>query len=179
MDQEKSWIEQFVSKNQIAEILDTNELTAQFGLTLSNVEAQMIVSSKKTILKQQRRVELGKSVTGAIIREFCDSQYMEQDDFAENIIRLQEIFFEFKNEMLDQISDDELLHFMREQFDGPCAGDLDYLEETVLPVFAQAVRSGYDGYRAADGHGQYEQFDEVERWDPELYMEVLRELTWR
>ena len=179
MDREKNWIVQFASKNQIAEILDTNEFTTEFGLMLSKEDAQMIVSSRSTILMQQRRVELGGSVTEAIIKEFCDSQYIEQDDFADDIVRLQKIFFTFKNEMMDQISDDELLHFMREQFDEPCAGDLDYLEETVLPVFAQAVRGGYDGYKATDGYGEYEQFDEVKRWDPELYMEVLRDLTWR
>ncbi len=179
MDQKMNWIEKFASQNQTAEILGTNEFTSGFGLTLSKEDAQMIVSSRRTTLMQQKRVEFGKSVTEAIIREFCDSPYMEQDGFAETIIRLQEIFFLFKNEMLDQVSDDELLHFMREQFDEPCAGDLDYLEETVLPVFAQAVRSGYDGYMATDGHGEYDKFDEVKRWDPELYMEVLRDLVWR
>jgi hypothetical protein len=173
---DKDWIGQFDSDNAVSGILDTNEYTARFGLALSKEDAQKIVASRKTVLRQQGRVEFGKSVTDAVIKEFCDSQYIGQDNYTETVIRLQEIFFTFKNEMMDQVSDDELLHFMREQFDGVCAGDLDYLEETVLPTFAQAVRRGYDGYKATDGYGEYEKFDEVKRWDPELYQEVLRDL---
>ena len=40
--------------------------------------------------------------------------------------------------MLDEISDEELLQFMQEQFDSVCFGDLDYLEGTCLEIFAQA-----------------------------------------
>ncbi len=176
---DKDWIKQSDSKNEISVILETNEYTARFGLELSKEDAQMIVSSRKTVLRQLGRVEFGKSVTDAVIKEFCDSQYIDQNNYTETVIRLQEIFFTFKNETMDQLSDDELLHFMREQFDGVCSGDLDYLEETVLPTFAQAVRNGYDGYKATDGYGEYEKFDEVKRWDPELYQEVLRDLTWK
>ena len=81
--------------------------------------------------------------------------------------------------MMDQISDDELLHFMREQFDTVCFGDMDYLEGTVLPTFADQVRGGYDGYKSTDGYGEYAQFDEVKRWDPELYRQVLKDLAWK
>ena len=56
--------------------------------------------------------------------------------------------------------------------------DLDYLEGTCLNIFAQAVRAGYDGYKASDGYGEYGKFDEVKRWDYELYQETLRELFW-
>ena len=76
------------------------------------------------------------------------------------------------------MTDDEVLTFMREQFETVCAGDLDYLEETCLEVFTAAVRAGYRGYTASGGNGEYEQFDEVPRWDKELYLQALRELCW-
>ena len=81
--------------------------------------------------------------------------------------------------MQDEISDDELLHFMKEQFEEKCFGDLDYLEGTCLLIFSKAVRAGYRGYKASEGRGEYEQFDEVSRWDYELYLETLKELLWR
>ena len=56
--------------------------------------------------------------------------------------RLQEIFYTFKNETLDEITDDELLEFMREQYEEKCCGDTEYLEGTFLSDFAQAIRSG-------------------------------------
>ena len=89
------------------------------------------------------------------------------------------IFFTpYKNEFLDQITDSELLEFMRVQFDEVCRGDLDYLAETCLERFSRAVRSGYvtraqkqarDEYRLGTADNEYQQFDEEERWAYELY----------
>ncbi len=50
-----------------------------------------------------------------IIYEFCDSDFIDQNNYVDTIIRLQEIFYLFKNEMQDEITDDELLHIMKEQ----------------------------------------------------------------
>lgn len=47
--------------------------------------------------------------------------------------------------MQDEITDDELLHLMKEQFENLCFGDLDYLESTCLANFAEAIRAGYSG----------------------------------
>ena len=97
---------------------------------------------------------------------------------VETIIRLQEIFYLYKNEMHDEITDDELLHLMKEQFENICFGDLDYLESTCL-ANCGAIRAGYDGYKGSDGYGEYSKFDDVKRWDYDLYLETLKELCWR
>ena len=65
---------------------------------------------------------------------------------------------------------------MKEQFETICFGDLDYLEGTCLSIFSQAIRAGYRGYQASEGRGEASRFDEVKRWDRDLYMEALREL---
>ena len=101
-----------------------------------------------------------------------------QTTLINTIIRLQEIFYLYKNEMNDEITDDELLHFMKEQFDNVCFGDLEYLEGTCLSIFAQAIRAGYRGFQKTEGRQEYEQFDEVQRWDYELYLETLKNLCW-
>ena len=67
---------------------------------------------------------------------------------------------------------------MKEQFENVCFGDLDYLDGTCLEVFSQAVRAGYRGYRKTEGKGEYGQFDEVTRWDREIYLKTLKELFW-
>ena len=94
----------------------------------------------------------------------------------DTLLRLQEIFYLYKNEMQDEISDEELLHFMKEQFEGVCFGDLGYLEGTCLQIFAEAVRAGYRGYQASEGYGEYTELDEVKRWDRDLYLEALYDL---
>ena len=39
-----------------------------------------------------------------------------------------------------ELTDDDLLEFMKEAFDGECEGDLEYLEDTALEEFARSIR---------------------------------------
>lgn len=149
-----NWLEAVISQNQVGKVLETNQYTQKYGLTLSEEEARIIVAERKNTLKEQKRVEFGESILPRLIYEFCDSDYIDQNNYVETMIRLQEIFFLYKNEMLDELTDNELIHFMKEQFETVCYGDLDYLEETCLDVFAQAVRGGYKGYQRTEGRGR-------------------------
>lgn len=170
------WMMALQEKNQLAKIVEANRVTEKYGLTLTEEEAELVLAQKNNALRVQRRVEFGEGITPRIIYEFYDSDFIEQDNYADTLIRLQEIFYAYKNEMQDEISDDELLHFMREQFDKVCFGDLEYLESTCLAVFAQAIRAGYRGYKLSDGRGEYGDFDEVKRWDHDLYLAALYDL---
>lgn len=163
----RDWMILLERQTGLEEVLETNRAAERYGLALTRV------------LREQKRVEFGEGIVPRIIDEFCDSDFIDRDNYADTVVRLQEIFYLYKNEMQDEVSDEELLHFMREQFEEICFGDLDYLEGTCLNIFAQAVRAGYRGYRASEGRGEYGKFDEVKRWDPELYLEALRELCWR
>lgn len=176
---EKDWMNLLSSQNQIQKILEINQKTARYGLELTEADAKTLAENRNSELRKQQRIEFGEGILPKLIDTFCDSPYMDQGTYAETLIRLQEIFYLYKNEMLDEISDDELLQFMREQYDEICFGDLDYLEGTCLNHFAQAIRAGYRGFRTTQGRGEYSQFDEVKRWDHELYLEVLKDLCWR
>lgn len=124
------------------QILKTNDVTERFGITLSEEAVGMILSERKQVLREQRRVEFGEGIVPKLIFEFCDSAYVDQDNFVDMIIRLQEIFYLYKNETLDAMTDEELLHLMKEQFEHVCFGDLDYMEGTGLAELARAVRMG-------------------------------------
>ena len=173
---DKDWITLWQQQNQLAKIVETNQTTQQYGLSLSKEDAELILSERNHALREQRRVEFGEGIIAKIIYEFCDSEFIDQNNYVYMMIRLQEIFYLYKNEMQDEITDDELLHFMKEQFERVCFGDLDYLEGTCLSVFAQAIRAGYRGYKRSEGYGEYSQLDEVPRWDRDLYLEALNEL---
>ena len=177
--EEKNWMQILSGQNQLAKVIETNQVTEKFGLVLSEEDAKLLVNEKSESLKEQKRIEYGESILPKIIYEFCDSDYISQRNYVETIGRLQDIFFLYKNEMMDEISDDELLHFMKEQFETVCYGDLEYLESTCLDVFAQAIRAGYQGYHVTEGKSEYGKFDLVSRWDHEVYLEVLKELCWR
>lgn len=173
---EKDWMVLLQTQAQLAKVMETNQMTERFGLALSEQDAELLLKERIQVLKKERRVEFGKGILPQIIEEFCDSDFIHQGNYVDTLIRLQEIFYQYKNEMQDELTDDELLHFMREQFEEICFGDLDYLEGTCLQIFAEAVRAGYRGYQAAEGHGEYGKFDHAQRWDRELYMEALRDL---
>lgn len=174
-----TWMDLLQQQNLLAEVMKTNQTTAKYGLVLSESDAKLIVAEHSHALREQRRVEFGQGIAGKIIYEFCDSVYIDQNNYVDTVIQLQEIFYLYKNEMLDEITDDELLHFMKEQFETVCFGDLEYLQGTCLNNFAQAIRAGYDGFRRSQGYGEYFRFDEVSRWDYEVYLETLKELCWR
>ena len=175
----KDWMILLQQQNQLSKMIEANQTTKQYGLMLSEQDAKLILKSQRYALKQEERIEFGEGVIPKIIYEFCDSDFIDQNNYVETMIRLQEIFYLYKNEMHDEITDDELLHFMKEQFESICFGDLDYLEGTCLPIFSQAIRAGYRDYITSEGYGEYEGFDEVQRWDYELYLESLKELFWR
>ena len=128
-------------KNQMVCVMDTNQYTQRFGLMLSEQEAELLVKEQTEVLKEQQRIEFGKGVLEKLIFAFCDSNFISQDNYAETIQRLQEIFYLYKNESMDELTDDELIEFMREAFDGKCQGSLDYLEDTCLEEFDREIRS--------------------------------------
>lgn len=163
-------------KNQLAKVLETNEMTARYGLVLTQQDAELLAAERSRVLKRERRVEFGPGILPKVIEQFCDSDFIDQNNYVDTLLRLQEIFYLYKNEMQDEISDEELLHFMKEQFEEVCFGDLGYLEGTCLQIFAEAVRAGYRGYQASEGYGEYTELDEVKRWDRDLYLEALYDL---
>ena len=134
--EEKNGTELMAGESQIKQILAVNEYSEQYGLSLSREDTELLLTERRNVLKRERRVEFGQSILPQIIYTFCDSFYIIQDNYLDVLIRLQEIFFLYKNEMQDEITDEELLNFMKEQFDGVCCGDPDYLEGTCLDIFA-------------------------------------------
>lgn len=163
-------------KNQVQAIVALNPRTEHFGLALTEEEAGRLVAVCRENLREQRRVEFGEGILPKLIEAFCDSSYIDSNNYMETVSRLAEIFYLFKNETADELTDDELIEFMREQFETVCFGDFDYLEGTCLDIFAKAVRAGYRGYKVTGGRGEFRKFDIVPRWNRELFLKALSDL---
>ena len=139
--EEKEWLTLLSGKNQLQKVMDMNAKTERFGLSLTEEDARMLVEKRLESLKEQQRVEFGEGILPKPIFTFCDSPYLDQGNYADTIAQLQEIFYLYKNESMDELSDDELLSLMKEAFDGECQGSLDFLQETVLEKYARKIRS--------------------------------------
>lgn len=136
-----NFMQLFSEQNQIRALSKTNDYTNRYGLRLSEDDIQELLIQRKESLAEQNRVEFGAGILDKIIYAFCDSVYIYQDNYADTIARLQNIFYQYKNESMDELTDDELIELMRNAFDGVCQGSLDYLEETFLDSLAREIRA--------------------------------------
>lgn len=133
-----------LQKQAVSEIVKHNELTAKFGLALTAAQAVELVETRARALSANGRVEFGGGVIGNLIYEFCDSPYISMDNYEHTLHKLTEMFYYYKNETLDLISDDDLIKFMKKAFDGVCHGSLDLLSGRELDGLARSLRYGYD-----------------------------------
>ncbi len=125
-----------IINNQIkiekTKILNCNKFLKDYGLSLSQKDVEQIIEKRIETLKQTKRIELGEWAIEKIIKEFCDSAYISQENFVSTLYELIDIFYYYKNETNDLISDDELIKFMRKYYDELANGDLVYLAGTIM-----------------------------------------------
>ena len=125
-----------------AQLRAANEVTAAYGLTLSEAEIAELAERRFEALRSTGRVEFGDGVLPQIAKTFCDSPYLNRHDFADTLFQLQDCFYYFKNESADRIPDDDLIDLMKKYFDGVCEGSLEYLAGTSLEELCRAMRTG-------------------------------------
>ncbi len=137
---EKDWLARISGQYGLEKVVEMNKLTEKFGLVLSEEDAKYLVSIRQDSLKEQQRIEFGEGILPRLIFAFCDSPYIDQNNYVDTMARLQEIFYLYKNESMDLLTDEELLEYMRESFDDVCQGSLDYLEDTALEELGRKIR---------------------------------------
>ncbi|HEY5556119.1 DUF6323 family protein [Acetobacterium sp.] len=133
-----------LEKQAVSEIMMINKRTEQFGLILTEPQALELVETRSYALKNTGRIEFSGGVLDKIIKYFCDSPYISHYNYQEVLHELVEIFYYYKNETLDQMSDDDLIQFMKKHFNGKSAGSLDLLKYRKLEKMARNLRNGYD-----------------------------------
>ena len=141
---EESYLEIVNKRKQIeiTNIKKCNEYTSKYGLVLSDNQISNLLERRKETLKETGRIEFREGIIDKLIKEFCDSPYINHENYAETLYELIEMFYEYKNETMDLITDDELIEFMKKSFDGICQGDLEYLSGTVMYRMRENLLSG-------------------------------------
>ena len=127
-----------------------NEITSEYGLILHEEDVKEIIKTRNVALEKSGRIEFNGQIINKIITTFCDSPYISQNNYSDTINELVEIFYNYKNETLDYISDDELIEIMKEYFDSYCQGSLELLEGKVLYKIADNIRNGVKDYTNLD-----------------------------
>ena len=88
-------------KQELERVVACNEKTKSFGLTLTEEEAGRLMAGRRESLRTQMRVEFGKGILPEIIETFCDSPYLQQENYADDMSMLQ---FHKKNSFLFLVS---------------------------------------------------------------------------
>lgn len=140
-----------VNKQTFIEIQQCNEETLEYGLKLSDEDIKIILRTRSEVLRNNGRVEFGGAIIKKIIYSFSDSPYISQYNYLETLDELIEIFYYYKNETMDEISDDELIELMKGYFDNECQGSLELLRDKYLDTIAHDIKYGVAGYLNMNG----------------------------
>lgn len=149
-----------IQKQAVRELEKCNDFTAQFGLKLSQHDAIELVETRNLALKRNGRIEFGGGVIEKIVKVFCSSPYLSMHNYVETLHDLTEIFYYYKNETLDLISDDDLIQFMKDRFDNICQGSLELLAGRELANMARNLRFGYSAEYSDDFRDEESEEDE-------------------
>lgn len=135
-----------MNKLAIREIINCNEVTSRYGLILSQAGALELVETRSEALSSNGRIEFAGGIIKKLIIKFCDSPFLSQFNYATTLNDLVETFYYFKNETLDEISDDELISLMKRYFDRNCQGSIELLQNRELEILARNIRYGISDY---------------------------------
>ena len=140
------------------EVLSCNAITATYGVTLTEEQALALVNTRGEALKKTGRMEWCGGVLQKLIMAFCDSPYITEDNYEETLHELTELFYGFKNETLEVVTDDQLIGFMKSAFNGRCCGALELLAGRELMELAWHIHRGHSFESFKDTkEGNYDQ----------------------
>lgn len=148
-----------IIKQSVEAVMSCNDLTLKFGLSLTEQQALSLVETRGLALRENGRIEFGGGIIDKIIFEFCDSPYLAMYNYEETLHDLLEIFYYYKNETQDLISDDALIKYMKNAFDSICQGSLELLSGRELYRLAKNLRYGY-GPDYSEDTSEQEGFEE-------------------
>lgn len=131
-----------LAESQIADkILLCNEDTKKYGLTLTKSQALALTKTRTTALKENKRIEFGNGMVDKLIMAICDSPYISQAIYEDTLHEMIALFYDLKNNTWDQISDHDLIEFMKTAFNGCCHGSMELLMEKSMEL-AEHIHCG-------------------------------------
>lgn len=135
------------------EILDLNTVSGQYGLVLSEEEARELSDTRNQALTENDRIEIGVGAVAKIVRRFCKSHYVTQENYTYLLNEVTALFYYIKTETEDRISDDDLVEELFRRFELRCNGSIDTLISVEGERIIRMVNSGdnyYDWYADRD-----------------------------
>jgi hypothetical protein len=130
---------QLLFKSHVSKIIKINNFSYEFGLILSEKNVIEIINERNRVLKVYERIDFDSSIIEKILNSFYCSPYILQENYVQTINELIELFYYIKNDVNDEIGDDELISIMEDLFNSACHGDLNYLKDLMV-IYANNIR---------------------------------------
>ena len=129
------------ARHESDHLMQVNDVTRPYGLALTHEDAVTVLNARTQALRGSGRIEIGSGAVDRLIEKFCDSPYINEENYVESICRLTELFYFMKSDTLDRLTDEELLDQMKQAFDGCCEGSIDLLADRELDRIAYNIRA--------------------------------------
>lgn len=146
-------------------IMEMNEYSEKYGLTLSKSDAVMLAEVRAHALYDNGRVEFGVGALPKLIEEFCSSSFLTQENYAQTLSELTEAFYYIKSESGDNISDNDLIRLMKDFFESKSMGDLELLQSRDLEAIVRYINLGQRRNLRAEHDDDYSSEPERSEYD--------------
>ncbi|SDM62139.1 DUF6323 family protein [Acetanaerobacterium elongatum] len=153
---------QIFTQVEASEIVAYNAKTARYGLTLTPEQATELTQTRSRSLAATGRVEFSGGIIGKLIEAFADSPYLQQREYAKTLNELVEAFYNYKNETLDTLSDDELIALMKDYYNRRSGGSLELLTGRELEKLARGIR--FEGLTMEEESDEQDGEDDYGYW---------------
>lgn len=127
------------------EILALNAVSKKYGLILSEEDAKDLSDTRNRALSENDRLEIGAGSVTEIVKRFCTSRYLNNEDYAYVLNEVTYLFYYIKTETDDKITDSELIDELFERFELNCRGSIDLLQSRETERIIRKINSG-DNY---------------------------------
>lgn len=125
LDSQNQLMKEKIYLNQLVEL---NEKTKTYGLSLSQEDAMHIIDARVQTLKSYERIELGINATKRLIELFSSSPLINEENFVSTITAIQELFYYFKNETNEKVGDEDLINILNKYYNTECQGSIHLLK---------------------------------------------------
>ena len=129
----------------VNDILKLNLVTERYGLILTKDDVQKIIKNKKEILNDMKRIEIRDVIIQKIILNFYDSSYIDKYNYADTVSEIIRVFYIYREEFENILTDDEIIKHMKDGFEGICAGSVLLLETNYLSKLKENITGDFCG----------------------------------
>ena len=98
-------------------LIKLNDESINYGLILNEKDIEGIMKNTNETLKRIGRIETSTNTLEKIIELVYSSPYTDKDNYIENINDMQEVFYYFKSQVLDLLSDDEVIEILEKTYE--------------------------------------------------------------